>query len=82
MKKEKVIVIKPNGEVVTIYSDAFPLKNLGKSKIQRASNVLFDEEVQKWYIEIQGNKLEKFFDSRNDCIEYEVQYLNDILMNN
>lgn len=47
---EHVISITPGGNVSAMYSDVFSLAFLGRQRIQRASEVLWDEEAQSWSI--------------------------------
>jgi hypothetical protein len=56
---------------------------MGKSKMTRASDVVFDEEKQKWIATIReafrhGEGPHSFEnDSRSVCIEWEIEYLNN-----
>ena len=43
-----VIDIAPTGEVSAMHREQFPLAFLGNQKIERASEIKFDEESQLW----------------------------------
>lgn len=78
--KEKVIVVQANGDLLTVYSDDIPLGEIGKSEMNRASNVIFNEDDQLWYmISPEGERIGKGYRKRSDCIEAEIAYLNNIL---
>lgn len=59
MTTTQVISISPKGEVSGLQvkpGKGFDLRKLGKAKIERASEVLFNEDNQKWYVQIVKGK--------------------------
>jgi hypothetical protein len=84
--KERIIRIMPNGDVIGIYDDKFPLRDQGKVSVERASNVLWDEAEQKWFVHLnmpsgKTMMLRPGFTDRADAIAYEVAQLEWILEN-
>lgn len=75
-----VIDFKSNGTAEAMNSDSFSLSFLGRQKIERASDIRFNEELQAWQIWINtGNEYvnsEFTFSSYNDAGEFEVKWLN------
>lgn len=51
---EMLIDFRPAGQVEGLHFDAFPLGFLGNMTITRASEILFNEPGQDWYIQIPG----------------------------
>lgn len=45
-----VIDFNADGSVEAMHTDAFPLSFLGKQTINRATEILFDENTQQWYL--------------------------------
>jgi hypothetical protein len=43
-----VLLLRPDGTVFTVYSDALRDLDLGPQRISRASLLEFDERVQEW----------------------------------
>lgn len=50
--KEIVINIAEDGPVTALHFDEFDLGFLGQKKVERASEILFNEDSQDWRIEI------------------------------
>ncbi len=81
---EHVLVIAPTGTVKSMHSDKFPLAFLGRQEIERASDIRFDSDTQKWGIWFRVG--EEFvapsrpshygFDSYESARDYEVQVMN------
>jgi len=72
------IKISPDGKTITgLYSDQFPWHKLGKLEITRASDVFFDQRIQKWRVKLLHNfcVLPRQFKIREDAIAYEREYL-------
>jgi len=74
----KAVRFKADGSVVFLYNDDHPALKLGKAEIERASDVYFDNERQKWRVHIRGERepLKEGFEKRQDAINHEVEYLN------
>ncbi len=47
-----VIDFLPNGHVEAMHNDAFTLAFLGRQNIERATEIKFNEESQKWDIHL------------------------------
>lgn len=50
MSVSHVISFNPDGTVVAMHNDKFPLSFLGNQKIERASDIRWDETTQSWGI--------------------------------
>jgi hypothetical protein len=50
------VLIRPNGNVDTVYSDQLPLRDIGTLHTRRASNVEFDEQTQEWVATTVGGR--------------------------
>lgn len=48
MRKELVIDFLENGEAQAMHVDGFDLGFLGNKKVQRATEIKFDEDTQQW----------------------------------
>lgn len=57
MKKELVIDLKADGTAQAMHMDSFDLGFLGDKQVNRASDILWDEEAQGWGIVVAGNHL-------------------------
>lgn len=59
MTTQQVVTIEPNGRISGLQTKpgkGFDLRSLGKAKIERASEVLFCEDKQQWYVEIRKGR--------------------------
>ena len=65
--------VNTDGSVVTIYTDALDLAEIGTLDIQRASTVEFSNRLQSWIVSILPS-LE--FSTREGAIMAEVECLN------
>ncbi len=78
-----VIDIGPTGSVEAMHRDAFNLDFLGKQTIQRASDIRFDSDTQKWDIflahgctdEFVGVNEAKGFATYEEARKMEVRWL-------
>jgi hypothetical protein len=86
MKKIK-LRISPDGEVQHLYDDTLSKitsKICGGVKVTRASDVFFDEELQKWRVKLltdpwKGRVLDRSFVTRKEAISYEVRVLEYLM---
>lgn len=86
MSKEYVIDVGATGKVTALHNDQFSLSFLGAQKIQRASDIRFNEETQLWDIylrdeagvEYQPTPALSGFDTYDGARTFEVQALNHI----
>ncbi len=74
------IVIKPNGMLIGIYSDALDYGVFGRPQIRRASHVEPDTSG-RWTADLSPVKGPKLgpFDKRAEAIDAELEYLNMML---
>lgn len=89
MEKKTSIAIKilPDGDIVMLYSDDSPLKDLGRLNLQRASNVEWDHIGQYWVIYMidpdTGKRSTSFlpqtFENRGEAIQHEIKMLNGLI---
>lgn len=82
MSKELVFRISETGEtVVGLYDDNFDWRAIGPIEVQRATDVQYNTETQKWEVYLIGEDrvLPESFTDRSDAISHEVAYLNDHL---
>lgn len=76
-----VIDFRPDGAVEAMHRDRFSLAFLGKQTVKRASEILFDEDSQKWDIHLaQGDKFVRVeaargFENYDDARKMEVRWL-------
>lgn len=82
---EHVINFGNDGAVVAMHNDSFDLGFLGAQSIKRASEILWDEEAQKWSIHFADrdgtidsltNKEYKGFAEYRVAREFEVAVMN------
>jgi len=82
MNTEKVIDFGADGQVSSMHQDEFNLGFLGNQHIKRASEIKFNEALQKWEIQLPvGGGYETVkecptFDSYNAARSYEVLWMN------
>ena len=59
MTTKQVVTIEPGGRVSGLQvkpGKGFDLRTLGDAKIERASEVLWDQDKQQWYVEIRKGR--------------------------
>lgn len=82
MGKPFKIVISPEGNVVSVYNDAFDISEIGDPEIHRATEVCFNNDIEAWDVYGRGPLfsseivLASGFKSRQAAIDWEVDYLN------
>ena len=47
------VIVKPNGDIVTVYTDVLDLHEMGQTHVERASQVEFNEQAQAWNIQLE-----------------------------
>lgn len=77
MKEIKVLISQDGKTAIGLYDDSIPYSKLGEMGVTRASDVFFDDTVQKWRIQVfpSNEILPEMFDTRWKAIEFEVSYL-------
>lgn len=75
---KKILKIKKsNGSILGIYDDAIPFKKLGKPKVERVSNIEYDNDSEKWTVTMTHDGETKFStETRNGAYEQEVEMVN------
>ena len=73
------VLIKPNGDIVSVYSDNIPASKLGKSYISRASSVEFNHDTDQWEAKLEDGTIIASGPLRNEVIRNEVAYFEKIL---
>ena len=84
---ELVVSVSPEGEVRSAHNDRFSLGFLGRQRIERASDIRWDEDSQTWGIWWYHNTDDfagfvtpaepySYFKTYEDAREFEVEMLN------
>jgi hypothetical protein len=72
-------------EIQFLYDDEIPWKELGKMQCVRASDVVFESERQKWFVQlkppVKGVWRIGPFDSRVEAIGEEIKFLESSMEN-
>lgn len=78
MADKIVLTVTPTGATQGMHFDNFPLTFLGPAKITRASEIIFNEDSQKWDITIPGQIVPypsaMGFDQYNVARDFEVEW--------
>jgi hypothetical protein len=70
-----VITIATNGEARCLYTELIDLSSMGSLEIQRASNIEFNNQTQRWEVkDLQGHILHTD-PCRAECLAWETQNL-------
>jgi NADPH-dependent 7-cyano-7-deazaguanine reductase QueF-like protein len=85
---ETVVEISPDGRTIRfLYKDGHPLMELGHVKMERASNVLWDEDNQVWKLYMKSHNDQQIpfgnpegYKRREDAIAAEIEQLNQLLL--
>lgn len=73
------IIFKPDGSAQCLYTEVIPLKEIGKIKVDRASNVEYDAANEIWEVRHRSTRFLLFcHESRQRCLEWEHD--NDLLL--
>lgn len=80
---EKTVLISPEGIIAFIHEDNHPAFDCGDAKMERISNVEWNEIEQLWEVHLLKGPLSDMapakFKSRAAAIEWEVEYFNENL---
>lgn len=82
--KATTFKITASGEVFCLYDEDSPIVTEGHVSVIRASNVLFDEQKQEWFVEVNmidgsTKQLSETFKKRSEAIAHEISFLNGVL---
>jgi len=76
-----VIQVDAAGDVRTLWTDAFPLADLGPMRVERASTVEFNDGAQQWEVRFPGADGVAFeHASREVCLSWERDTINARLL--
>ena len=74
---ETVLTFGPDGTAGGLYTEAIPLRELGRLSIRRASTIEFDDASQCWVVRSpEGAQLYQS-PSRQLCLDWERGYFNN-----
>jgi hypothetical protein len=79
---EIIIKVTKEGEVIFLYDDQSPLRDMGKMILQRASNVVWNEQLQSWQIKLPSGFIiggANGYRDRVQAIAAEIEILNEML---
>lgn len=75
---ERLIKIDESGNLIFLYDDLIPWKDLGRMECERASDVVFDAEAQGWVIVLKnGERIGSIHAKREDAVAEEVKILEE-----
>jgi hypothetical protein len=69
------ISFTPEGTAQCLWTEALPLRELGKLQITRASNIEFNNSTQQWEVKDRRGKVGFIAKSRSACLEWEQHNL-------
>jgi len=82
--EETIVRINPDGTAFFLQNDDYDFEDLGKLKHERASNVVFQDDIQRWVVFVNlptgVEVLNETFKKRGDAIRAEIAFLNDQLL--
>jgi hypothetical protein len=69
------ISFNPNGTAQCLWTEVFPLHELGRPEIHRATNIEFNNTIQHWEVKDRRGKVTFIAKSRSACLKWEQQNL-------
>lgn len=86
---KQVITIDPSGHVQTLLKGPVDLSKLGNISVRRSSDIMFDEDVQKFYVNFLDSDLQHMnakartmlFDTYEEAVAYEVERISEFRLN-
>jgi hypothetical protein len=69
------ISFKPDGMAHCLWTEALPLRELGRLEIHRSTNIEYNNTTQHWEVRDQKDKVRFFARTRSACLEWEQQNL-------
>lgn len=70
------IVFKPDGTGLGLYTEIIDLAEIGRLKLKRASNIVFDDRKQAWRVKDRRGFPLFTAPTRRECLAWEQQYFN------
>ena len=74
--KATVLTFKPDGMVVGIYTEAIPLGAIGALKVNRLTEIEFNNSTQEWEARDRTGKILFSHLSRQRCLDWEHRRFN------
>ena len=74
--KAAVLTFKPNGVVVGIYTEVIPLGTIGTLKINRLTDIEFNDATQEWEARDRIGTVLFSNPSRQSCLDWEHRKFN------
>lgn len=69
----------PSGEILCLWTDEIPLRELGSVAVARASNVDWDAAAGEWVVAVHGQELFRNA-SREVCLDWEHEH-DELILN-
>ena len=77
MPNALMLTVSEDGTAQGLYSELFSLNELGSVAIERWSNIEYNNEKEKWEVELlEEGRVGFSCDSRDECIRWEHEYYN------
>ena len=70
------LVFKPDGTCVGLYTEMIGLTQLGRLRVKRVSNIVFDDEKQAWRVRDKRGFPLFTAPTRRQCLEWEGMYFD------
>lgn len=75
MSETASLVFRPDGTCAGLYTEMIDLSQLGLLRVNRVSNIVFDNDKQVWRVKnLQGMALYES-PSRQKCLKWEQTYI-------
>ncbi|MBI3852727.1 MAG: hypothetical protein HY298_20935 [Verrucomicrobia bacterium] len=68
------LMVQPDGRVQGLYTEAIELAAIGRLRIERATSIEFDNELQTWCVFNGYGQCLHSHPSRQECLLWEEQY--------
>jgi len=76
MSASSVLTFQPGGIVTGLYTEAIPLAEIGALKINRLTDIEFNDSTQQWEVKDRTGTLLFSESSREQCLQWEHQQFN------
>lgn len=76
---QHVITLAPDGTIRSLWTDRLDLRQFGRIRVTRASNVEFDEQTQEWVATTPEGRVLAHGPNRQKVIEGEIAALQEAL---
>ncbi len=71
---QAIIIFAPDGTARCLWTEALPLRELGRLRIERATRIEFDNETQTWCVFNGYGQCLHAHPSRQVCLHWEAQH--------